>query len=261
MNVQFQMSIDSNEKCIQCDHWNSPNISGNQSFMSCNEITSAFLDLFKGMVTVGKKICLYKPDSDHELKLEECGLRLIIPAEVIKPTEFVHEYEVAAQGLWGGKFEFPKGSKLISGVCYVSVSSSFVLEKAVTVELEHCAEIIDKRQSQYLSFVVADHKSGPPFKFELLPGGHFFPNSQIGSISINSFSIVAIVLFAVVGVAGDGMVGAMAGGLVGGMVGITAGTVGLATAAVIGGALGSKIQRKLNASECNIFPEIVISHP
>ena len=258
--MQIQVSTDSNEKCIQCDHWNSPNISGNQSFVSFTEVSSAFLGLFKGIVTVGKNVCFYKADSGHELKIEECGLRLIIPAKVIKPTKFVHEYEVAAQGLWGGKFEFPKGSKLISGVCYISVSSTSVLDKAVTVELEHCAAIINERQSQYLSFVVADHKSGPPFKFELLPGGRFFPNSQIGSISINSFSIVAIVLFAVVGVAGDGMVGAMAGGLVGGMVGITAGAVGLATAAVIGGALGSKIQRKLNASECNIFPEIVISH-
>ena len=274
--MQLQVS---NEKCIQCDHWNSPNISGNQSFMSFTKVSSAFLDLFKGMVTVGKNVCFYKADSDHELKIEECGLRLIIPAEVIKPTEFVHEYEVAAQGLWGGKFEFPKGSKLISGVCYVSVSSSSVLDKAVTVELEHCAVIIDERQSQYLSFVVADHKSAPPFKFKKLSGGHFFPNSQIGTISIKSFSIVAIVLFAVVGVAGDGMVGAGAGGLVDTP---TAATVGLAAGAfggafggalvigtggalviagalvisgplVIGRALGSK-------SEHKIFPEIVVSH-
>ena len=39
MNEQLQVS---NEKCIQCDHWNSPNIPGNQFSMSCNEITSTF---------------------------------------------------------------------------------------------------------------------------------------------------------------------------------------------------------------------------
>ena len=44
-------------------------------------------------------------------------------------------YEVAAQGLWGaGKFEFPEGSTLISGVCYISVSSLSELNKPVTVE-------------------------------------------------------------------------------------------------------------------------------
>ena len=224
------------------------------------------------MMTVGKKVCLYKTDSDHELTVDECGLRLIIPAEVIKPTEFVDEYEVAAQGLWGtgGKFEFPKGSKLISGVCYISISSTSmldkpgcsVLDKAVTVELEHCATIIDERQSQYLSFVIADHKSGPPFKFKKLSGGCFFPKSQIGRISIKSFSIIAIVLFAVVGVAGDCMAGAVAGGMIGGLVGTTvSATVGFAAGAIIGGAIGSKIERKLTTSEYNIFPEIVIVHP
>ena len=224
------------------------------------------------MMPVGKKVCLYKTDSDHELTVDECGLRLIIPAEVIKPTEFVDEYEVAAQGLWGGKFEFPKGSKLISGVCYISVSTtsmldkqgSSVLDKAVTVQLEHCATIIDERQSQYLSFVVADHKSGPPFKFKEVSGGCFFPKSQIGSISIKSFSIIAIVLFAsaAVGMDGDCMAGAVAGGMIGGLVGTTvSATVGFTAGAIIGGAIGSKIERKLTTSEYNMFPEIVIVHP
>ena len=222
------------------------------------------------MMTVGNKVCLYKTDSDHELTVDECGLRLIIPAEVIKPTEFVDEYEVAAQGLWGGKFEFPKGSNLISGVCYISISTTFwldkpgcsVLDKAVTVELEHCATIIDERQSQYLSFVIADHKSGPPFKFKKLSGGCFFPNSQIGRISIKSFSIIAIVLLTVVGVAGDGMAGAVAGGMIGGLVGGMVSTAVPTTLALAAGAfIGSKIERKLTTSEYNMFPEIVIVYP
>ena len=265
--MQIQVSTDSNEKCIQCDHWNSPNISGNQSFVSFTEVSSAFLGLFKGIVTVGKNVCFYKADSGHELKIEECGLRLIIPAKVIKPTKFVHEYEVAAQGLWGGKFEFPKSSKLISGVCYISVSSTsvldkagcFVLDKAVTVELEHCAVINDETQSQYLSFVVADHKSGPPFKFEKLSGGRFFPNSQIGMISIESFSLVAIVLFTAVGVAGciaGGVVGGVVGGMVGGMVSTT-----IPATVAVGAFIGSKIERERTTSKCKIFPDIVKSYP
>ena len=75
------------------------------------------------MVTVGKKLCLYNAYTEHELILEQCGLRLVIPGEVIRPLESI--YEVAAQGLWGlEKFVFPEGSTLISGVCYISVSSS-----------------------------------------------------------------------------------------------------------------------------------------
>ena len=44
-------------------------------------------------------------------------------------------YEVAAQGLWdASKFEFLEGSTLISGMCYISVSSLSELNKPVTVE-------------------------------------------------------------------------------------------------------------------------------
>ena len=180
--------------------------------MSYTEVTQAFLDLLKGMVTVGKKICLYNANSEHELTVDECGLRLIIPAMVIKPTESV--YEVAAQGLWGGKFVFPEDSKLVSGVCYISIANSCELNDYVTVELEHCAEVIDERQTQYLSFVVA--KSGPPFKFEYLPGGSFSSQSQYGTISLKRFSL----LFAIVVIgAADVLVGGASFGVGGAVVG------------------------------------------
>ena len=149
------------------------------------------------MITVGKKLHLYNAHTDHEIILEECGLRLLIPAHVIMPIESV--YEVAAQGLWGaGKFEFPEGSTLISGVCYVSLSNSSKLNKAVTVKLMHCAHITDERQTQYLSFVRAI--SGPPFVFEYLEGGSFSSESQCGTISLKQFSLLGIVLRAAIGV-------------------------------------------------------------
>ena len=173
------------------------------------------------MVTVGKKLCLFNAHTEHELILEQCGLRLVIPGEVIIPLDSI--YEVAAQSLWGaGKFVFPEGSTLISGVCYISVSSSSELNKPVTVELIHCANITDERQTQYLSFVAA--KSGPPFKFDYLPGGSFSSESQCGTISLKQFSLLAIVLIIAGGTA------AAVGGAVGGAV------VGGGAAAVIGGA-------------------------
>ena len=163
------------------------------------------------MVTVGKKLCLYNAHTEHELILEQCGLRLVIPGEVITPIESI--YEVAAQGLWGaGKFEFPEGSTLISGVCYISISSSSELNKPVTVKLVHCAHITDERQTQYLSFVTA--KSGPPFKFDYLQGGSFSSESQYGTISLKQFSLLAIVLvFAAVAVTGGVVTEVVAGGI------------------------------------------------
>ena len=191
---------------------------------------------------VGRKVCLYSATTDHELIIEECGLKIIIPAEVIVPV--VSEYEVAAQGLWGGNFEFPECSKLISGVCYISISSSSPLNKPVTIELEHCAYIVNERQTKYLHFVVA--KSGPPFKFKFVRGGSFSSESCIGRISLKTFSCLAIVNIMDTFTANDvvgGIIGSMVGSMVGNMSGATVWfpTIGV----LIGGVIGYKVGRKL----------------
>ena len=128
---------------------------------------------------------------NQRLPVEECGLRILIPEEAVIPADT--SYEITANGLWGGKFEFPENTKLISSVVYISLSSSSQLNKPDKVQLEYCANITDEKEVKYLSFVVA--KSGPPFKFKLLDGG--------------SFSYLAIVLCAIAG-------------------GVTLGTVGIA---------------------------------
>ena len=157
------------------------------------------------MITLGKKVCLYNANNNHELQLDECGLTLSLPDGLFSPVDST-VYEAAAQGLWGGDFSFPAGTHLISSVCYVSLSPSVPqLDKPVTVQLVHCAHLTSQSQSQYLSFVVAQVQPGKhsgPFKFELLPGGSFSPDSQIGSIELKSFSLVAIVITGVKAVAG-----------------------------------------------------------
>ena len=144
------------------------------------------------MVIVGKNYSKFSAAEDQQLSVEECGLKVLVPAQVIIPVDA--SYEITANGLWYDKFEFPENSILISGVCYISSSSQF--NKPVTVQLEHCANITDKKQAEHLSFVVS--KSGPPFKFEYLPGGSFCPGSQYGTIHLKEFSFLAIVLCAAV---------------------------------------------------------------
>ena len=171
-----------------------------------------YTGLFKGMVIVGKKYSKFNAAEDQQLSVEECGLKILMPAQVVDGS-----YEITANGLWGGKFEFPENTILISGVCYISVSSSSQLTKPVKVQLEHCANITDEKQAEYLSFVVA--KSGPPFKFEYLPGGSFCPGSQYGIIHLKEFSFLAIVLCAAVGGATFGLGGVALGGAVGSAIG------------------------------------------
>ncbi|XP_019856822.1 PREDICTED: uncharacterized protein LOC109585266 [Amphimedon queenslandica] len=176
--LQSLKDISTDTKSIQCDYW-----------------TKAELP-FDGMVTLGKKVCLYNANSSHELELDECGLTLSLPDGLFSPVDST-VYEAAAQGLWGGDFEFPGGTHLISSVCYISVSPTVPeLDKPVTVQLVHCAHLSSESQSEYLSFVVAEVQPGKqcgPFKFELLPGGSFSAESQTGTIELKSFSLVAIV--------------------------------------------------------------------
>ena len=166
------------------------------------------------MIIIGKNYSKFSAANDQQLSVEKCGLNIIIPTDVITPIEA--SYEITANGLWGGKFEFPEYSTLVSGVCYISVSSSSQLIKPLTVQLEHCANITDEKQAEYLSFVVA--KSGPPFKFEYLPGGSFPPCSQYGTIHLKEFSYLAIVICAIVCGATFGLGGVAVGGAVGSVI-------------------------------------------
>ena len=102
---------------------------------------------------------------------------------------------------------FPEGTKLISGICYISISSSTELNKPVTVQLDHCADIVNETQTKYLSFVVAD-STKPPYKFELLPGGIFNVHSHFGTISLKKkLSLIAIVEGQILAVRNDGIQG------------------------------------------------------
>ena len=197
---------------------------------------------------VGKNYSKVSAAKDQQLSVKECGLKFLIPAQVITPVDT--SYEITINGLWSSKFEFPENSQLISSVCYISVSSSSPLNKPVTILLEHCANITDKKQTQYLSFVVA--KSGPPFKFEYLPGGSFCPGSQYGTIHLKQFSYLAIVVLgSVVGGAILGLGGIALGGAVGGAIlalggvalgGVVGGAIFCLGGVALGGAVGGAIK-------------------
>ena len=74
-----------------------------------------FIDLFKGTIIVGERCSKFSAANDQQLSVEECGLNILIPAQVITPVDA--SYEISANGLWSGKFEFPENSQLVSGVC------------------------------------------------------------------------------------------------------------------------------------------------
>ena len=88
--------------------------------------------------------------------------------------------------LAGGEFEFPKGSELVSAVYAISISQPLL--KPLTVNIQHCVALETPEQCDSLQFMKAPLNNGiPPYQFEVLPGGHFTPGNQYGSVSCTEF--------------------------------------------------------------------------
>ena len=103
-----------------------------------------YTDLLKEMIIVGKSCSKFSATKDQQLSVKECRLKLLIHAQAITPVDA--SYDISANGLWGGKFEFPENSQLISGVCHISISSSSQFNRPVTVQLEYCANIMTRNK-------------------------------------------------------------------------------------------------------------------
>ena len=127
----------------------------------------------------------------QSLNWSQWGLRMHFAEDTVSATETC---EVAVKALVGGKFKFPCGSQLISAV--YAVSFAFKVKKPVKVEIQHCALLKNEGQFQYLSFVKAPlRQKVPPFEFTPLKGGEFSLKSQYGSITLDHFCLIAILMF------------------------------------------------------------------
>ena len=98
---------------------------------------------------------------------------------------------MAITALAGGEFEFPEDSDLVSAVYAISISKPLL--KPLTVNIQHCVLLETLEQCNSLQFVRAPFNDVTfPFQFKFLPGGHFTPESQYGSISLSQFSLIGI---------------------------------------------------------------------
>ena len=70
------------------------------------------------------------------------------------------------------------------------------MKKAVKVDMQHCAVLKEEGQFQYLSFVMAPMRQRvPPFQFSHVEdAGQFGLDSQYGSIVLDHFCLIAIVM-------------------------------------------------------------------
>ena len=98
---------------------------------------------------------------------------------------------MAITALAGGEFEFPEDSELVSAVYGISISKPLL--KPLTVSIQHCVLLETPEQCNSLQFVRAPIDDAIlPFQFKFLPGGHFTPGNQYGSISLSQFCLIGI---------------------------------------------------------------------
>ena len=71
------------------------------------------------------------------------------------------------------------------------ITASDPLPAPVKVRMQHCA-VLEEEDS--LVHIVAHDRDGPPYHFELLPGGKFPLGSSCGEIELSRFSFLAIML-------------------------------------------------------------------
>ena len=121
-------------------------------------------------------------DPCHQ-KLISWGLQ-IFPSQVLADTLLIAACFV-------GNFEFPLYYELVSPVFYFW--SENAIPDSVKFDMEHPVDAKTRKQTNFLSFASADVSTGPPFRFSLLTGGVFNPNSSSGVISTKPQGLLAIV--------------------------------------------------------------------
>lgn len=126
----------------------------------------------------------FTSDKASSFNWTEYGCKFHIQKGSIKTGEHgsVHIY-----GIHAGPFDVPDEITLASAIYYISLSHDLL--KTATLEIQHCSKrCYDENGECCLTFMSAlDTASGPPYRFQPIPGGHF-GDAQYGFIQRKSFS-------------------------------------------------------------------------
>ena len=101
--------------------------------------------------------------------------------------------EIDIQAL-GGEFQLPTNTQLVSAIYAVSFAEN--VHQPVKIGIQHCVQLNNDDQAQYLTFAIAPiNPSTLPYKFEIVKGGTFTHHSRYGFIERDTFCLVAILRF------------------------------------------------------------------
>ena len=123
--------------------------------------------------------------SSQVFEWRDHGLKIVAPA-----ASLPQHCEIAIVALAAGKFEFPSGTQLVSGVYAITCSER--LNRPIELFIQHCVDLQMPEQAKLLSFMKAKcSQKRLPYIFQHLDGGKFPLSSQYGSIALKQFCIVS----------------------------------------------------------------------
>ena len=154
--------------------------------MACNVLS---IDNLREVTFVAEDLFTITGDHPQVFHWEKYGFKMSVPRGSLEADETC---DVAFKAIAHGQFQFPENTQLVSGVYAIAMTRKLL--RPATVEVEHCVDLETTDQCNYLSFVRAYCTvKDLPYKFEEIEGGDFFPESNIGKISLTRFSLVGIV--------------------------------------------------------------------
>lgn len=124
----------------------------------------------------------------------EYGFKLHVPEGSLQAG--VTQTTVSVRVSLSGQFKFPTRSSLVSAVYWLSCPNHDTFMKPLVIDIEHCTAITAPSHCSQLSFVINKHMQRRIYEFKELKGGKFSMHSSYGSISLTSFSRIAVILTA-----------------------------------------------------------------
>ena len=150
-----------------------------------------YIDHQKGVQVASEKLYLLQGDSPQICNWEEYGFQIQFQQNTLLSSATC---EIGIQALVGGLFQLPPNTELVSAIYAVSFAANVL--RPVKIGIQHCVQLNNDDQAQYLSFAIAPiNPSTLPYNFEIFKGGTFTSHSRYGFIVRDTFCLVAILKF------------------------------------------------------------------
>ena len=133
---------------------------------------------------IGEVVFSIEGASSQVIEWKDHGLKIVAPAGCLPQHS-----EIAIVALAAGRFEFPSGTQLVSGLYAIACSEK--LNRPIELSIQHCVDLQKPEQAKLLSFMRAKcSQQKPPYIFQHLDGGKFPLDSPYGSIVLKQFCVL-----------------------------------------------------------------------